>query len=354
MAFRFHAFAACLALTIASQSQPVSAQTASATERTASEDRRRALYQQGKDAIKAQRWLDAKTKLAEAWTISPSYDVALLLSQAEFNLEHFAESAKLLDYYFRNVSAKENEKTFANAKQAFEAAKAKVSAVSVHAPAGMELWLDGKAIGSAPLPGRLYVVPGRRTFEARRGDLKSVEELQAAPGQEQSVVLSEPAPAADASSNGGIVSSGLSSTASSPLPHDDTPSDSQRSVVPLLVGGGVALVGVGLGIGFRVASSSSHDRFVELQAAAGPDGCNGDAATSSECTALKDAVETTDFRRNFSTGAFVLGGVAAIGTVVYWFWPRNNARASSASAHALRFNGYADAAGGAVWLTGDF
>src|SRR3954462_12356367 len=62
------------------------------------EDRRRTLYQQGKEAIKAQRWVDAKTKLTDAWTIRPSYDVALSLSQAEFNLEHFAESAQYLAY----------------------------------------------------------------------------------------------------------------------------------------------------------------------------------------------------------------------------------------------------------------
>jgi hypothetical protein len=82
------------------------------------EDRRRTLYQQGKEAIKAQRWVDAKTKLTDAWTIRPSYDVALSLSQAEFNLDHFAESAQYLAYYFRNVSAKENEKNLTNAKQA--------------------------------------------------------------------------------------------------------------------------------------------------------------------------------------------------------------------------------------------
>jgi hypothetical protein len=348
MVLRFHASAVGLALAAASATQPLFAQAASPLERSASEDRRRALYQEGKEAIKAQRWLDAKTKLSEAWSISPSYDVALLLSQAEFNLEHFAESARLLDYYFRNVSAKENEKTFANAKQAFEAAKAKVALVTVEAPDGLELALDGKPLGTTPLQEALYVRPGRRNFEVKRGESTSVQELQAVAGQEQSVVLPEP-PSSAAPATSGVVESGLSS---SPSPLPPTDARSRRSVVPLLVGGGAALVGVGLGVGFRVASSSSHDRLVELREEAGADGCSGRGAGSADCSALKDAVDTTDFRRNFSTGAFVVGGVAAIGTAVYWLWPRGDT--STAGARALRVSGYADSGGAAVWINGDF
>src|SRR4051812_40815158 len=149
------------------------------------EDRRRTLYQQGKEAIKAQRWVDAKTKLTDAWTIRPSYDVALSLSQAEFNLDHFAESAQYLAYYFRNVSAKENANNLANAKQAFEAAKAKVGSVQVTAPRGAEILVDGKVVGTAPMDTNAFVMPGKRVFEARLGDGKARQEVQAVAGQEQ-------------------------------------------------------------------------------------------------------------------------------------------------------------------------
>ena len=162
------------------------------------EDRRRTLYQQGKEAIKAQRWVDAKTKLSDAWTIRPSYDVALSLSQAEYNLEHFAESAQYLAYYFRNVSAKENENNLANAKQAFEAAKAKVGSIAVAAPRGAEILVDGKVVGTAPMDTDAFVNPGKRVFEARLGEAKAQQEVQAVAGQEQQITLRFEEPTASA------------------------------------------------------------------------------------------------------------------------------------------------------------
>lgn len=338
-------------LALMSQSAIAWAQPAPAAEPAPHEDRRRALYQQGKEAIKAQRWVDARTKLEEAWAISQSYDVALLLAQAEFNLERFDQSARLLDHYFRNVPAKESEKTLANAKQAFAAAKANVSVVSVQAPHDVEVWLDGKLVGPSPLATPLFVLPGRHKFEARRAEAASVHELEAVAGGEQTVVLAEPTASAAAPE-------GLATEAGSPSldpsPSVSNEAASARSVVPLIAGGGVALVGVGLGVAFRIASSSSHDRFVELQAAVGPDGCSGGAASATDCRALEDAVDTTDFRRNFSTGAFVVGGLAAVGTAVYWFWPRTKTTAGRRSADALHLSGHLDANKGALWLSGTF
>src|SRR6188768_4332133 len=212
------------------------------------EDRRRTLYQQGKEAIKAQRWVDAKTKLTDAWTIRPSYDVALSLSQAEYNLEHFAESAQYLAYYFRNVSAKENENNLANAKQAFEAAKAKAGSVAVTAPRGAEILVDGKVVGTAPMDTNAFVRPGKRIFEARLGEAKVQQELQAVAGQEQQLTLKFEEPTASA----GPATIASTATIDAGLPEEPKPTAPEpapkRSMVPVYVGAGVAVVGLGVGI----------------------------------------------------------------------------------------------------------
>lgn len=340
---------AAVALTLLLQTDPVWAQAPTSPDRSGSEERRRALYQEGKDAIKAQRWVDAKTKLSEAWAINPSYDVALLLAQAQFNLERFAEAATLLDYYFRNVPAKENEKTFSNAKQALKQAKAKVSTVSVTAPAGAELLLDGKPLGVAPLDHPVFVLPGKRAFELRQDGTNSVQDLQALAGSEQTVVFAAPLSSPSATSTGSVESGLLA-----PPPTPKADSGKRRSIVPLVVGGGAALIGIGLGVGFRVAASSSHSRFEKLQSRLGADGCGPNSDNTSDCSELRDAVETTDFRRNFSTGAFVVGGAAAIGTAVYWFWPRSDTSTAGSGAKGLRFSGGVAPGGGAIWLRGDF
>ncbi len=324
---------------------------------TPDEDRRRALYQDGKAAIKAMHWVDAKTALEQAWAISPSYDVALLLAQAELNLSHYAESARLLAYYFRNVSAKESEKTYANAKKGFEIAKAKVSTVRVTAPAGAEVWVDGGLAGVAPLDGEVFVNPGKRTFELRRGALKSGQELEAVAGQEQAVSFSladaPVGPAAKPPSAEASVSAGLPEPPTSPAPGErrDT---AERSVVPVILGGATTLVALGVGIGFRVAAGSSHDDFVRLQKKNGAIGCTSGSASPSDCAAQRDAVDSENRQRPVSTTAFVVAGVAAVGTAVYWFWPRGAAPGSAAHTSRLHVSGGVTPAGSGLWLSGSF
>jgi hypothetical protein len=321
------------------------------------EDRRRTLYQQGKEAIRAQRWVDAKNKLTDAWTIRPSYDVALSLSQAEFNLDHFAESAQYLAYYFRNVSAKENENNLANAKQAFEAAKAKVGSVAVTAPRGAEILVDGKVVGTAPMDTNAFVRPGERIFEARLGEAKTQQEVQAVAGQEQQISLkfAEPSnsvgPAASASTT--TVDAGLPegpSAPPSPVERSDTPS----SVVPLIVGGSIVLVGAGLGIGYRVAASSKFDDLQALKKRNGANGCNTGAAVAADCKAASSAGESVDARRNISTASFVVAGAALVGTAVYWLWPRSSTASAAAGRRSFFVSGAPAPHGGSLFFSGSF
>jgi hypothetical protein len=327
---------------------------------TADEERRRALYQEGKAAIKAMHWVDAKTALEQAWAITPSYDVALLLAQAELNLGHNAEAARLLAYYFRNVSAKESEKTYANAKKGFERAKQQVSSVTVTAPEGAALFVDGKPVGTAPLDGSLFVNPGSRTFEARRSDTKVMKTLDAVAGQEQTISLGFPEPsptAAPAAANPeASVGAGLSDpvVASNPVSSDRRSGTDGPSVVPVVVGGSITLVALGLGIGYRVAAASSHSDFLRLQEKNGDGGCANGSASPADCSAQRDAVDSEDHRRRLSTGAFVVAGVAAVSTAVYWFWPRGSAANKAAGKGALRFNAAVSPAGSGLWLSGSF
>lgn len=315
------------------------------------EDRRRTLYRQGKEAIKAQRWVDAKTKLTDAWKIRPSYDVALSLSQAEYNLEHFAESAQYLAYYFRNVSAKENENNLANAKQAFEAAKAKAGSVAVTAPRGAEILVDGKVVGTAPMDTNAFVKPGKRLFEARLGEAKAQQEVQAVAGQEQQLSLKFEEPTASA----GPATIASTAAIDAGLPEEPKPAASEpapkRSMVPVFVGAGVAAVGLGVGIGFSVAAGSDRDDIDALHEKNGPSGCFDE--TSSECTAQKDAAQSRDRHRTYEVIGFSVAGAALIGTGTYLFWPASSATRRAAQ-KTLDVGGGASPDGARIWILGSF
>ncbi len=314
------------------------------------EDRRRTLYQQGKEAIKAQHWVDAKAKLTDAWTIRPSYDVALSLSQAEFNLEHFAESAQHLAYYFRNVSAKENENNLANAKQAFIAAKAKVGSVGVTAPKGAEILIDGKVVGTAPLETEAFVKPGKRVFEARLGAAKAQQELQAVAGKEQQVTLNLEAPptsAAPIAIAAAAVESGLPEVPTLAEPEPEP----KRSMVPVYVGAGLAAVGLGVGIGFALAAGSDRDDIDALKNKNGPSGCFD--AASANCAAQKDAAQARDRHLTYEVIGFSVAGAALIGTATYLLWPESRSTTAVAG-KKFRVGGGASHAGARLWVLGNF
>jgi hypothetical protein len=298
--------------------------------------------------MKDGKYTEARKALLEAWSLSRTYDVAAILGQAELELKLYRDAAEHLDFAIQNLAPRESAETLEKIKTGLQSARLKVSElrISVNKPSAVVL-VDGQEVGKSPLPGSIFVDVGPHKIEARLdSDCVDSQEITTAMASAYPIELEIPqrTPPAPGSGLGA-----LPPPNSQPNQSDTT----SPSLVPLFVGGGVAVVALGLGIGFRVASGSSHDRFVELQESLGRDGCQ-DSANSSECADLKDAVDSTDFRRNFSTGAFVVGGVAAIGTAVYWFWPRRSARTSIDSAQALRFNAYADATGGAVWVGGDF
>jgi hypothetical protein len=314
------------------------------------EDRRRTLYQQGKEAIKAQHWADAKARLTDAWSIRPSYDVALSLSQAEFNLEHFAESAQYLAYYFRNVSAKENENNLTNAKRAFEAVQAKVGAVAVTAPQGAEILVDGKVVGRAPMGTNAFVAPGMHTFEARLGERRAQQEVQAIAGQERQISFGfeESARSAEPDARAAAVGAGLPDESAPVAPLE---LGTKRSLVPVYAGAGLAAVGIGVGIGFAVAASSDRNDIDALKRKNGPSGCLGDA--SADCSTQKDAAQSRDRHVTYEVIGFSVAGAALIGAATYLLWPRSQSTTGTVR-EPFELGGVACQDGARLWILGNF
>ena len=104
--------------------------------------------------------------------------------------------------------------------------------------------------------------------------------------------------------------------------------------MPAVVGGSLALVGVGLGRGYRLAASSKQDDVNALREETGSDGC-ATANPPGACDDLKSAADGVDMRRNVSTAGFVVAGAALVGTAVYWLWPRSKREATASQQRRL-------------------
>jgi hypothetical protein len=196
-----------------------------------------------------------------------------------------------------------------------------------------------------------FVNPGKRVFEARLGESKARQEVQAVAGQEQQLTLKFEEPTASAGpatiASTATIDAGLPKT---PEPISPAPAP-KRSMVPVYVGAGVAVVGLGVGIGFALAAGSDRDDIDALKQKNGPSGCFDD--TSADCSAQKDAAESRDRHVTYEVIGFSLAGAALIGTATYLLWPQSKSTTATARG-GFRIGGGASPDVARLWVVGNF
>jgi hypothetical protein len=213
----------------------------------------RRLFTEGVEARKAQRWERAYELFLGAWHIHHHWQIAANLANTELVLGRYRDAVEHAGMFLRQTRDLEevdmNQR--ASVARVFASARARVGAVVVTAPDGAEILVDGSSVGRAPLDVPIYVEPGRRRIGARLdGYSPSSEERDLAPSGEAKVDLR------------------LVPIASS---HDSPPPPPMRPPPPppnqhasnsvnegIVLGGvmaGVAVAGLGIGIGLQAWSS---------------------------------------------------------------------------------------------------
>jgi hypothetical protein len=129
------------------------------------------LHEDGLQAAKQRRWEQAYSLLTRAWEQERLWQVAEGLGRTEVELGKYRDAAEHLTIFLREtrdiatVSAEER----AEAERLLSLARAQVVALSILVePAGADVFVDGVLVGKAPLADPVFVVPGRRSVEARR------------------------------------------------------------------------------------------------------------------------------------------------------------------------------------------
>jgi hypothetical protein len=137
--------------------------------------------------------------------------------------------------------------------------------------------------------------------------------------------------------------------APSPPPPDPAPEVPQRSLAPGLALGGLALGGVGAGAAFLAVSGAKQSdvgtlrgQILGVRGSCVPGGANYDAV---RCPSLLGAARSVDAFHDAAVGAFVAGGAAASGALIYFLWPRPP---------PVRLTPAIGAGAGSVTLTGSF
>jgi hypothetical protein len=203
-----------------------------------------------------------------------------------------------------------------------------VGHVTILAPSGADLWIDGQMLPrKAPLGEPADVSSGMHTVQARLGDQTKSVGIACQAGQTVTAKI-------DIEVNGTPVvvvpMPGEGGVPAPPPAQPEPPSPpthyvaSGGKIATTVVFGVAAVAAIGVGVGMQVAAGSKGSDVTADQGS--PSSCLGAASTSTRCKNLSSAASSQVSDENVRTGAFVAAGVLAAAAVITWVaWPNSKA-----------------------------
>src|SRR5450631_2396980 len=265
-------------------------------EGNADSERANLLFKKGKVAFNEGKYTDALRIYSEAWHLKQSPDIAANLAQTEAELGKHRDAAEHFAFALAHLlpSSTDEQKTALAAGLEIEKKEVGTLHVTVE-PGDAALNVDGAPV-TLPTNGDLYVEPGdHRASVTREGYQVNEQTVHVSKGSARVLwIRLEPADGAAASP---ASSAPGGTNPSSELPRDsanrpslsDSGGRSSRSLVPAFVGGGLAVAGVAVGIGFLLAGNSHDQTVVNLgREIPSPNGCAPGTLRGHDCAALHD------------------------------------------------------------------
>lgn len=304
----------------------------------------RARFKEGVTHFDAGRYDAARSAFLQAYTLKPHPSVLLNLAQSELRSGRAADAANhFSEFLTDNPGAKPAE--IASAQKGLEEAKAGVSELSIElagaSATGVELFVDGKSAGKAPLARPLYVSPGEHLVEARDGDRSTTARVYAPAGGPVSANLTfAGAPPEEAPPEESVAAPPEPSVATAPPESTSpiAPSAGRPSFFEWLFDSPVGITGVGLtaaGLGVGITGSivansrygSAQDAQDEIVTRARNDNQSGvicrDGTSPSSvyapaCAERQDRLDSGDTWTTIAVIGYAGAAVSAAGTVIYY------------------------------------
>ncbi|XYH97336.1 hypothetical protein ACMHYB_57860 [Sorangium sp. So ce1128] len=286
---------------------------AQAAQEQGASERADALVKQGNALANKDRWAEAEPLFQEAFRLKQSYDIAGNLGLAESALGRWRQAAAHLRFALDGFPANGKPEHRKLLELSFQRARAEVGALAVDVDtAGAAVLVDGEPAGFAPLGREVFVEPGAHTVEARlAGREGATLRVEVPKGGSATAELRLPARRAEPIPPGRQAPRPAAAVRELPL-------------VPVLVGGGLALIGLGTGVGLTVAANAKSSDARSLRAQVSTSwACHAPAAEmEARCSSLHDALRAKDSLTNGAVGAFIVGGVLLAGTAGFVVWDR--------------------------------
>ena len=283
-------------------------------------DRANQLFKKGKVAFNAGKYNDALRIYNEAWSLKQSPDIAANLAQTESELGKHRAAAEHFSYALSHLLPSSTDEQQQALAEGLAQEKKEIGSLHVTLePADSVLTIDDVTV-IVPAGGDIFLDPGEhRVSVTHEGYQSNQQTLHLSKGASQVlwIKLTElgATPATDPAQN----------AAASDVTLPPLHSHSRRSIVPALVGGGIAVAGAAVGVVFLLAANSSQEDADHLRASLpGPNACGEGSPYVTECGKLQDKNSDIDRQRTIEIVGFSVAGAAAVGTAVYLLWPHSH------------------------------
>jgi len=273
------------------------------------------LFEEGMKLMKSGKTAAACPKFAESQRLDPGMGTQYRLAECYEQIGRLASAWALFVEVAEEAKTAKTYDREKIARQRAAALEPRLSKLTIVVPgevtriAGLEIKRDGELVGSAlwgtavPVdPGEHTVnvhAPGKRAWEAKGTAVETATKL------EVQVPLLEDAPAPP------------------PPPTADEVElvEVQRSKLPAIIAGGVAVAAVGVGVALIVAAEGKKSDVADLNAQIGKGNCVNNSPDA-RCQQMLDMAYQVDTLHNIGVGAFVGAGVLTAAAVGYLLWPQ--------------------------------
>jgi hypothetical protein len=292
-----------------------------------------ALMATGIDRYKRHDYEGARAIFARAHEVSPS-EVGILfnLALAEIQSGHPVDAATHLRAFMASSQAQPERRESARSKWLPEA-EAQIGRVSVDAPSGTEVSIDGTSVGAAPLEQPVYVTPGDHEVRAKLATGERSMHISAPAGNIVTArfVPEEPPPPQPAS---GLPPPPERVAVAEVAPPPTARATQPGKLITVAAIGGTAIAAAGIALGFGQASIGAQNHAQALRSQpelSSTSSCYppGSSSLPAGCADLSAA--TSDQNRYYSLqlGFYAAAGALAVGAVTTWFlWPHPAAQSS--------------------------
>lgn len=285
----------------------------------ANDDEARARFVQATEAADRGDLETARALYASVWLVRQTYDVAMNLAEIEAHLGRDADAATHAACALALFPPSEDPDTRRHLAALLERSRTGLAEVTVTAPAGARVSVDGGFVGTAPLAAPVFLLPGRRALEAASGGRTTRTDIEAKTDERHAATLTFAEDSGEASGAGAAAPaeapSGAGAVGPAPLAARDAATHRPSALVPLIVSAGATALGASLGVGFAILA---HDAREEAERLDTPDDTRCTRSpTAVGCAELGEEWDRVDRDRTARDLSFVGAGVGLAATGLF-------------------------------------